>query len=143
MNAESVVRPVYVLEPLAGRPRRRLTVRLGIVWLGTARWWICPVWLLVAGLALGLLLGPGAGAVRLLAGLVYALILAASVLLHALGHLAGGKLVGAPMTALLLLALAVGGPVLWTAAIVNLLFTVVALLPVPTMDGGVVWLKRT
>jgi hypothetical protein len=42
----------------------------------------------------------------------------------------------------LLLAAAIDGPLLWTIAIVNLLFAAIAMAPLPTMDGGVIWLNR-
>ena len=58
-------------------------------------------------------------------------------LLRALAGPASNLLLG--VLFLLVMAVRPRSSLLWFAAILNLVFTVAALMPIPTMDGGVIW----
>ncbi len=174
--------PVFTVEQIATAPRRRLGRVMGVELLGTPWSWVSPLWMLTAGLVLGLVVRPAATRpARLASGFGYSLAIAGGILCHHLGHLTSGRAVGAPMDADLLTATlpvnlyrndegrhypsrvhlgrALGGPVgnllvgvgvlrlrrlglnhpvVTTFAIINLLFAVVSMAPLPTLDGGTV-----
>lgn len=98
--------PASAREDGAPAQRRRLCAFLGIEWLGTRWWWISPVWMTGAGVAISLLTRPAPGVrKRVLIGLGYGQVIAASVLWHQVGTLVSGRVVGAPMDADLLTAI--------------------------------------
>lgn len=89
--------PPYVIEDTTSRPSRRLVTMLGIEWMATPTAWIAPVWVAAVGIVIGLFVESGAAGQRVLLGLVYGVLIGASVVLHQLGGALAGWLVGAPM----------------------------------------------
>jgi Zn-dependent protease len=170
--------------PPIDQPSHRLGAIAGIEIRAVPGWWLTLLGMLAAGQVVGWIIGPGEGVERILAGLGYGLIFVGSQVVHAAGHMVSGKLIDAPMDALLvtmtrwvnvyddtgkriprrvhlgralggpianllvgtvflLFALTNGGSLLWAGAVVNLLAGLGALLPFPSVDGAVIWLKRT
>ena len=90
--------PPYVIESMTERRAHRLVSIFGIDWMATVTAAIAPLWIAAVGIAIsfGAQLGSGAGE-RLLVGLAYGLLIAASIIIHQLGGALAGALVGAPM----------------------------------------------
>jgi len=90
--------PPYVLENMTNVRPLRLGSVLGIDWMASRTAWIAPLWIAAFGVAVSLIAQVGSGTgQRLIVGLVYAVLTAASILIHQLGGALAGKLVGAPM----------------------------------------------
>lgn len=171
---------LLVIENLHKSPRRKLFSISGVDYLATPLGWVQALLYLILGLVLAYFIAPYEGvAARLGAGLVYGVLLSATMFNHTLGHLLGSKFVGAPLHATLITATvsisvyednhdypsrvhlgrAVGGSLF--NLMVGLLFLVpvaaglashfilffafanlamVAIwLPIPTLDGEVIW----
>lgn len=98
-------RPLLIFEDLRTTPRRRLFIVFGVEWLATPYAWLSPPFFCLLGIAAALVGNAGRSLTfRLLAGVVYGLMLYACNTIHSLGHILGGTLLGAPMNALLLTA---------------------------------------
>jgi len=97
--------PPYVLENMAKvRPLRLVSV-LGIDWMASPTACVAPVWIAAFGVAISFVFQVGSGAgERLLIGLVYGVLIGASVLVHQLGGAIAGKLVAAPMRSVIFTA---------------------------------------
>lgn len=159
----------------------RLFVLMGIPWEATPHAWINPLIFILVGCVIAYGLEPGTSLRTMVpAGVGYGLLIYLTYILHGVGHIVGGKIVGAPMDANLITAVrhvnvytgdqsvypsrvhvmrALGGPFanlltglialglwaafdakeLWLFAIASLITGVVSLLPIPTIDGWVVW----
>ncbi len=90
--------PPYVLENTTNVRPLRLCSVLGIDWMASRAAWIAPLWIAAFGVAVSLIAQVGSGlGQRLIIGLVYGLLAAASIVIHQLGGALAGKLVGAPM----------------------------------------------
>jgi hypothetical protein len=89
--------PPYVIENTTRTPPRQLVTVFGIEWMATPTAWISLVWITVVGILLGVATEAGSAGQRIVAGLVYAVLIEASILWHQLGGAVAGKLVGAPM----------------------------------------------
>jgi hypothetical protein len=98
-------KPFWVLENIDPTARRRLFTWWGVEWLATRYAWLSLLTFGAVGLALAALLGgrpvaPGFWR----AGLAYGLLFYSTNVVHTLGHVLGGRLVGRPMQANLLTA---------------------------------------
>jgi hypothetical protein len=83
---------------MEGVQPRRLLRAFGLDWMATPSAWIAPVWMLAAGVVVGLIVERHAAAgTRLLLGLAYGALILASILVHYFGGAVAGRLVGAPM----------------------------------------------
>jgi len=90
--------PPYVLENMTTVRPLRLGSVLGIDWMASRTAWIAPLWIAAFGIAVSLIAQVGSGTgQRLIIGLVYGVLAAASIIIHQLGGALAGKLVGAPM----------------------------------------------
>jgi hypothetical protein len=69
----------------------------GIEWLTTSTAWISLLWMAALGIVIAFITESGAPGRRVVMGLVYAVLVAASILWHQLGGTIAGRLVGAPM----------------------------------------------
>lgn len=97
--------PPYVLEPVEKVPPHKLGRALGLEWWGSSYWWVGPLWMLAAGSAMAALSHRRAGgAAKLGLGAGYGTLIAGSIVAHQLGTLAGGTLVGAPLSDVVLTA---------------------------------------
>jgi Zn-dependent protease len=94
-----------VVEPLPAVPSRRLGSLLGADWYLSRYASVAPLWLLALGGAVARRTTRGSGlakTVRLGGG--YALLTVASMVWHQLGQLAGGRVVGAPLSGVVVTA---------------------------------------
>jgi hypothetical protein len=89
--------PPYVFEDTTRTPPRGLGTLFGIEWLATPTAWISLLWMTAVGIAIAIITESGAASQRVLTGLVYAVLIGASILWHQLGGAIAGKLIGAPM----------------------------------------------
>ncbi len=174
------MQPIFVFEDIETAPRRRLFTLFGVPWTATPSAWQSLVFLTVVGLIIALIFLPGWSlGSRLLFGVIYGLLIKTIYLVHDLGHVLGGKYVGAPMDEALItgtrhiniyrgpqdypsrvhLSRALGGPLLnimvgivgltiWGIVgghvllffgLGNLLFGLGSFVPVPSVDGEVIW----
>ena len=78
-------------------PRRELFRVLGVPFTATERAWIGPLWFLPLGWVAAFALQPGRGLGWIGWGVVYALLCEVVYMIHSIGHVLGGKRVGAPM----------------------------------------------
>lgn len=95
--------PLFVFEDIEATPRRKVFSLMGVPFNITPLGWLGTVQPFFGGLLLGglLSLGDSMGTIAL-NGLWTGLLVVASVYMHSIGHIVGGKLVGAPMDELLL-----------------------------------------
>ena len=90
--------PPYVLENMTNVRPLRLGSVLGIDWMASRTAWIAPLWIAAFGVAVSFIAQVGSGpGQRLIIGLIYGVLAAASIVIHQLGGALAGKLVGAPM----------------------------------------------
>jgi hypothetical protein len=90
--------PPYVLENMTNVRPLRLGSVLGIDWMASPTAWVAPLWIAAFGVAVSFIAQVGSGpGQRLIIGLAYGVLTAASILIHQLGGALAGKLVGAPM----------------------------------------------
>jgi hypothetical protein len=90
--------PPYVVENMDTMRRFRLITLFGIDWMATPTACVAPVWMAVIGIVISVTARVGADTgERLLAGLVFGLLIAASIIIHQLGGAIAGKLVKAPL----------------------------------------------
>jgi hypothetical protein len=89
--------PPYVIENTTRTPPHRLGSLFGIEWFATPTAWISLVWMAAVGIVIGVTTESGGAGQRVVMGLVYAVLIAASILWHQLGGAIAGKLIGAPM----------------------------------------------
>jgi hypothetical protein len=171
--------PLLIAEDTAAR--RSLCRIFGVTWLATRYAWISPLSWAALGLATALASVSHEGAYRvLMVGLRYGALLYGANMLHSLGHIVAGRVVGSPVEAILLTSTrdvaiyaepgataptrcrvgrALGGPTAnlivgsalvlaghleharWVAlaGLVNVCIAVWTLMPVPSMDGWVIW----
>jgi hypothetical protein len=173
------MRPLLVAEDI--NARRRLFRIFGVSWSATRYAWLSPLSWGALGLALALASPKDAGAGRLLvAGLGYGALLFAANILHSVGHIMAGRLVGTPVDTVLStstrdvilyvqpgtaapvrcrLGRSLGGPAAnlavgcalalvghlaqasWAsmAGLVNVAIAAWLLMPIPSLDGWVLW----
>jgi hypothetical protein len=178
-----VKRPLLVAEDIS--TRRNLFRVFGVSWSATPYAWVSPMSWAALGLVMALASQRDTdGAGVFLAGLGYAAVLYAANILHSVGHIIAGRVVGAPAEIVLLtstrdviiyrqaganapsrrrLGRALGGPaanlavgctfllaahvteVSWfvIAGLVNVGIAVWTLMPVPSLDGWVIWSTLT
>ena len=171
--------PPYVLESMPDSHPRHIATFLGIDWMATPTAIAAPFWIVAVGIAISFAFQVGSGASeRLLIGVAYGGLMAASIIVHQLGGAIAGASIGAPMRSVIFTAtlpynaydesreysdavhiirglgepvanLALGAImlVLYLAgldshfvlflAVLNLAFFVIAMMPPPTMHGGV------
>lgn len=171
--------PPYVLENMPDTHRRHLARFLGIEWMATPTAVVALFWIVAVGILISFAFQVGSGAAeRVLIGVVYGGLMAASILAHQLGGAIAGAAVGAPMRSVIFTATlpynvyaesseysnavhiirGLGEPVanlvvgaimliLYLAgldshfvlflAVLNLAFFAIAMMPLPTMHGGV------
>jgi hypothetical protein len=174
-----VRRPLLVAEDIT--TRRRLFRIIGVSWSATRYAWMSPVSWATLGLATAFASPRGEDAVGILvAGLGYGALLYAANILHSLGHIVAGHVVGAPVETILVtstrdvtiyaqpgaaappfcrVSRALGGPAAnlaagsalmlvghlaqasWVAiaGLANVCIAVWTLMPVPSLDGWVIW----
>ncbi|MBN1202837.1 MAG: hypothetical protein JXJ20_13380 [Anaerolineae bacterium] len=97
--------PMGVFEDIQTTPRRPLFTLLGVRWLATPYAVLSIPIFVGLGVVIGLVGSAGeTPGTSLLIGLVYGLLLFLMNVLHSLGHILSGKLVGAPMDANLVTA---------------------------------------
>lgn len=172
-------KPLLVLEDI--NARRSLFRVFGVCWSATRYAWVSPLSWSILGLALAIASQrdeDGTGV--LIAGLGYAAVLYAANIIHSLGHIIAGRVVGAPVEIVLVtstrdviiyrqagaaapsrgrLGRALGGPaanlvlgcalilaghlteVPWAGAagLLNAGVAIWTLMPVPSLDGWVIW----
>ena len=98
-------RPFWVFDDIDRAPRRRLFTLCGVEWQATAHAWLCiPVYTVA-----GALLAFGVGDLRAdpatwPAALAYGVLLYLTNVVHTLGHLLSGALIGHPMNGVLVTA---------------------------------------
>jgi len=90
--------PPYVLEDTTKTHPRRIFKLFGIEWMAYPTAWIAPIWMLATGILVSFLtrVGDSVGE-RLFAGLVYGLLIGASIVMHYLCGALAGSLVNSPM----------------------------------------------
>ena len=172
-------KPLLVAEDLSAR--RTLFRVFGVSWSVTRYAWISPLSWATLGLAMAFAGGRDADAATvLIGGLGYGAALYAANILHSVGHIIAGRVVGTPAGAILVtstrditiytlpgaaapprcrLGRALGGPAAnlavgcalilaghlaeapWVTmtGIVNVCVAVWTLMPVPSLDGSVIW----
>jgi len=92
-------RPFLVVEDIQPASRHRLFRLFGVTWTATRYAWVGPLFWFGLGIAIAAAEPGPANLVRLfLVGVGYGLLLLASNTLHTLGHIAAGRLAGAPMS---------------------------------------------
>lgn len=97
--------PPYVIENMADMRPHRLVSVFGINWVVTSAAAAAPLWIAAVGVVISFVTQVGSSAgERLLIGLVYGLLIAASIIIHQLGGAIAGKLVGAPMRSVIFTA---------------------------------------
>lgn len=80
-------------------PGRHLLTIAGVDWRGTDRWWLSFLAMAAGGIVLSVLIDRDGGLGAILArGVLYGFAIFLASFVHWLGHLIGGRLVGAPMT---------------------------------------------
>jgi hypothetical protein len=90
--------PPYVLENMTNMRPLRVGSFLGIEWMASPTAWVAPLWIAAFGLAVSFIAQVGSGTgQRVIIGLVYGVLAAASIVVHQLGGALAGELVGAPM----------------------------------------------
>jgi hypothetical protein len=95
-----VSRPLLVAEDITAR--RRLFRLFDVSWLATRYAWAGPLSWTALGFAMALAKPGGAGGARLLIeALGYGVVLYAANILHSVGHVIAGRLVGTPVEAVL------------------------------------------
>jgi len=146
--------PLMVFENIKTVPRRRLFTLAGVQWLATPWAWASVPGFIAVGIVLAMIGGAGdSGEERLLLGAGYGILLLIANVLHSVGHIIGGKLVGHPMDANLVTATrqiniyrghqghlprrvhlgrALGGPVM------NLLVGIIALIVGQAVEGQLI-----
>ena len=98
ITAEPPHSPPYVMENVARFRRRKLITFFGVDWMALPAAIIAPFWIAALGVAISSIARVGsAGGERLIIGLVYGLLMAASILAHQFGGAIAGALLGAPM----------------------------------------------
>jgi len=174
-----VRRPLLVAEDISARTM--LFRVFGVTWFATRYAWVSPLSWAALGLAMGFAAERNSGAADvLIAGLGYGAALYATNILHSVGHIIAGRVVGTPAGAILVtstrditiytlpgaaapprcrLGRALGGPAAnlavgcalilaghlaeapWVTmtGIVNVCVAVWTLMPVPSLDGSVIW----
>jgi hypothetical protein len=174
-----VRRPLLVAEDI--NARRSLFRVFGVSWLATRYAWLSPLSWVTLGLAMAFASRRDAdGTGILVAGLGYGAVLCAANILHSVGHMIAGRVVSAPVEAVLVTSTrdviiytqpgaaaparsrvgrALGGPAanlvvgcalmpaghfaqaswLATAGLVNVGVAIWTLMPVPSLDGWVIW----
>lgn len=172
-------RPFLVAEDITAR--RSLLRAFGVSWLATRYAWMGPLSWFTLGLAMAFAGRRDAdGTPVLVAGLGYGAVLYTANILHSLGHIIAGLVVGAPVKAVLVTSTrdviiyvqpgaaaparcrcgrALGGPIAnlavgcalilaghlaqtaWVAVagVVNVGVAIWTLMPVPSLDGWVIW----
>jgi len=175
----NVKRPLLVAEDIS--VRRNLFHVFGVSWSATPYAWASPVSWAALGLVMALASQRDAdGATVLVAGLGYGAVLYAANVLHSIGHIIAGQVVGAPVEIVLVtstrdviiyrqagaaapsrrrLGRALGGPAanlaagcalilaghvaeaswLATGGLINVGIAIWTLMPVPSLDGWVIW----
>lgn len=92
-----------VIEDIETTPRRTLFHLMGVPFKITPLGWLGTVQPFLGGVVLGIILSIGdSGGAMALNGLWVGVLVVASVYMHSIGHIVGGKLVNAPMDELLL-----------------------------------------
>ena len=174
-----VRKPLLVAEDIT--VRRNLFRRFGVSWLATRYAWVSPLSWVTLGLAMAFASRKDADGTRvLLAGLGYGAVLYAANVLHSVGHIIAGRVVGSPVKAVLVtstrdvmiyaqpgaaaparrrLGRALGGPAanlavgcaltlaghlagvsgMGVAGLMNVCIAIWTLMPVPSLDGWVIW----
>lgn len=171
--------PPYLLESMPDTHPHHMARFLGIEWMATLTAAVAPFWIVAVGIAISFAFQAGSGtSERVLIGVVYGGLMAASIIIHQLGGAIAGAAVGAPMRSVIFTATlpynvydespeysdavhimrGLGEPVanlvvgaimlvLYLAgldshfvlflAVLNLAFFAIAMMPLPTMHGGV------
>jgi hypothetical protein len=174
-----VSRPLLVAEDIT--VRRRLFRLFDVSWLATRYAWVSPLFWAALGFAMTLAKPGGAGGARLLVeGIGYGVVLYAANILHSVGHVIAGRVVGTPAEAVVMTStrdvivyvrpgaaapalcrvgralggpaanVAVGGALMLAghltrascvamAGLVNVAVAAWTLMPVPSLDGWVIW----
>lgn len=98
-----MARSLGVIEDIETTPRRTLFHLMGVPFNITPQGWLGTVQPFLGGVVLGIILSIGDSiGVMGLNGLWVGVLVVASVYMHSIGHIVGGKLVNAPMDELLL-----------------------------------------
>ncbi len=96
---------VFVVEDLEERTHRRLFTLLDVSCLATARAWLNIPLMFLAGVAIAMVIRPDDGlASGLLSGVAFGALISVSSFCHGLGHAISSRMVGAPMTSMILTA---------------------------------------
>ncbi len=98
-----MAKPLGVHEDIETTPRRTLFRLMGVPFNITPQGWVGTLQPFLGGAVLGVVLSIGdSSGVMALNGLWVGVLVVASLYMHSIGHIVGGKLVGAPMDELLL-----------------------------------------
>lgn len=98
-------RPLFVQEDIETTPRIHLFTLSGVPWEATPQAWRSIPQNLIGGFLGTYIFMPGADIVtRLIYGVIFGALLIAANSIHSIGHILGGKIVGAPMDELLVTA---------------------------------------
>jgi hypothetical protein len=93
--------PWFVVEELGVEPGHRVVRLLGVEWRTTSLWWVSALWMVSFGAVFATAIAPRSRQnPRSMVGL--GALVPPAALVHTLGHWTGGRLVGAPLSGVVL-----------------------------------------
>lgn len=171
---------ILVIDKTEESELRDLFTLFGTPYKATKLFWLNPPLMIITGIVVAFAVAPVADTTgKIIAGIIYGLIILATSFLHELGHIISSRQVGAPVTYIIMsmtvantyyndsedlpsrvhIGRAIGGPLtnliagiigivsygvmqshfVAFFAVLNILFFIVTILPIPTIDGDVIW----